>query len=142
MILGVLILIPLVGGVLAWVVGRWSSRWPRWIALVVMLLDLALTLDLWASSGDSLLSRPSPWLRSMQFSWIPEFGISISLAVDGLSLLFVLLTGFLGVLAVACSWTEIQERVGFFHFNLLWVLAGLLGVFLSSICSCSTSSGR
>jgi NADH-quinone oxidoreductase subunit M len=32
---------------------------------------------------------------------------------------------------VLTSWAEIQERVGFFHFNLLWILAGIVGVFLA-----------
>jgi NADH-quinone oxidoreductase subunit M len=32
---------------------------------------------------------------------------------------------------VACSWSEVRRRVGFFHFNVLWTLAGILGVFLS-----------
>jgi hypothetical protein len=32
---------------------------------------------------------------------------------------------------VICSWTEIREHVGFFHLNLLWILAGILGVFLA-----------
>ena len=43
----------------------------------------------------------------------------------------LLLTYFLGIMAILCSWTEIRERAGFFHFNLLWVLAGITGVFLS-----------
>jgi len=43
----------------------------------------------------------------------------------------VLLTAFLGVMAVAASWTEIQDRVGLFHFHLMWVLAGIIGVFLA-----------
>jgi NADH-quinone oxidoreductase subunit M len=41
------------------------------------------------------------------------------------------LTFFLGIIAVVTSWTEIRERVGFFHFNLMWVLAGIAGVFLA-----------
>ena len=41
------------------------------------------------------------------------------------------LTFFLGVLSVLCSWTEITESVGFFHLNLLWILAGITGVFLA-----------
>jgi NADH-quinone oxidoreductase subunit M len=41
------------------------------------------------------------------------------------------LTLFLGVVAVLASWTEIQEKVGFFHLNLMWVLAGIAGVFLA-----------
>jgi NADH-quinone oxidoreductase subunit M len=51
--------------------------------------------------------------------------------MDGLSLLLVLLTLFLGLMSVAASWTEITKQVGFFHFNLLWVLAGVLGVFVA-----------
>ena len=42
-----------------------------------------------------------------------------------------LLTGFLGLMAVVASWNEIQDRVGFFHFQLMWVLAGIIGVFLA-----------
>ena len=41
------------------------------------------------------------------------------------------LTLFIGLIAVIVSWKEIRERVGFFHFNLLWMLAGITGVFLA-----------
>lgn len=51
--------------------------------------------------------------------------------MDGLSLLMVALTGLLGVLSVLCSWNEIQRRIGFFHLNLLWILGGVIGVFLA-----------
>ncbi len=64
-------------------------------------------------------------------AWIPQLGISFHLAVDGLSFLMVLLTLFLGIVSVACSWTEIQERIGFFHFMLMATISGILGVFLA-----------
>ncbi len=51
--------------------------------------------------------------------------------MDGLSLLLVLLTLFLGIVSVLASWTEITTSIGFFHLNLLWILAGILGVFLA-----------
>jgi NADH-quinone oxidoreductase subunit M len=63
--------------------------------------------------------------------WISQFGISFHFAFDGLSLLMLLLTFFLGLLAVIISWKEIDESVGFFHFNILWILAGITGVFLA-----------
>src|SRR5687768_1493860 len=63
--------------------------------------------------------------------WIQPFGISFHMALDGLSLLMLVLTFFLGIFAVLISWKEIQYRVGFFHFNLLWVLAGITGVFIT-----------
>jgi NADH:ubiquinone oxidoreductase subunit 4 (subunit M) len=39
----------------------------------------------------------------------------IASEIDGLSLLMVVLTGLLGVLAVLCSWREIEKYQGFFH---------------------------
>ena len=61
--------------------------------------------------------------------WIERFGISISLAMDGLSLALVSLTLLLGFVAVYSAWEQISERTGFFYFNLLWTLAGVVGVF-------------
>jgi NADH-quinone oxidoreductase subunit M len=67
----------------------------------------------------------------MEFPWIPQWGISINFAMDGLSLLLVLLTGLLGMASVAASWRVTLARVGFFHFNLMWTIAGITGVFLA-----------
>ena len=43
----------------------------------------------------------------------------------------LMLTLFLGLMSVLASWTEIREKIGFFHFNLMWVLAGIASVFLA-----------
>src|SRR5690606_8591798 len=75
-------------------------------------------------------ARPG-WLVEAEWAWIPRFGIGFHVAMDGLSLVMVALTLFLGLVSVACSWTEITERVGFFHANLLWSLAGIVGVFVA-----------
>ncbi len=63
--------------------------------------------------------------------WIPRFGISIYFAIDGLSLLMVVLTGLLGVLAVLCSWKEIENIRASSDLNLMWILGGVIGVFLA-----------
>jgi NADH-quinone oxidoreductase subunit M len=132
MILAWLILIPLVGGLLAWLVGRGSARASRWVALLAMLVYLALAVAVWAGLfGQGGQTQSPGWMVDFNLPWIPQFGISLHLAVDGLSIILLVLTGVLGVISVAASWTEIEERVGFFHFSLLWVLAGITGVFLS-----------
>jgi NADH-quinone oxidoreductase subunit M len=132
MILAWLIIIPSVGGLLAWFVSHWHARWPRWIALLALTINLIVELILWLQHfGWVPLANAGPWLIALERPWIPQFGISFHLALDGLSLVLVLLTTFLGIMAVVASWTEIEERVGFFHFNLLWVLAGITGVFLA-----------
>ena len=81
----------------------------------------------------SLRHRVSTPPSRLEFKhvWIQRFGINVHLALDGLSLLMILLTGLLGILSVLCSWKEIQRHVGFFHLNLMWILGGVVGVFLA-----------
>ncbi len=132
MILFWLILIPFLGGMLCWHSERWGEQAPRWIALATMLFVLAVSVVLWAGGDFSAYGTGErPWLLEWRVPWIPRFGIEIHLALDGLSLILIALTGFLGALAVLCSWKEIVERVGFFHLNLLFVLGGVVGVFLA-----------
>ena len=134
MILPWLILIPFIGGLLCWLVERFDQTLPRWIALFTMTLLFGLGLWLWSNGDYSLAPTPeagSTWALEFKHVWIERFGINLHLALDGLSLLMVLLTGLLGVLSVLCSWKEIQRHVGFFHLNLMWILGGVVGVFLS-----------
>ncbi|HWB87152.1 MAG TPA: NADH-quinone oxidoreductase subunit M [Bryobacteraceae bacterium] len=128
MILFWLIVIPLVAGILAWVAGHHRPLAARWIALIAVSLDFALTLSLWARNFHGGWHT---WFEQLDWAWIPSFGIHFHLAIDGLSLLLLLLTFFLGILSVLASWTEITEATGFFHLNLLWILAGIAGVFLA-----------
>ena len=134
MILPWLILIPFIGGLLCWVVEHFDQTLPRWIALFTMGLLLALGLWLWSTGDYSLAPSPesaSSWALEFKHVWIERFGINLHLALDGLSLLMILLTGLLGILSVLCSWKEIQRHVGFFHLNLMWILGGVVGVFLA-----------
>ena len=131
MILAWLVLLPFIAGVLAWISGRWSHAWPRWIALAGISGDLALAIALWMRTRTAAPPAQRPWLADLDVRWIDALGIRFHLGLDGLSLLLVLLTAFLGIMAVAASWTEIQDRVGLFHFHLMWVLAGIIGVFLA-----------
>jgi len=133
MILPWLILIPFIGGLLCWQGERFGTKVPRWIALLTMGLTLVLTLQLWMQ-GNFNLATPQgipQWQASFIHEWIPRFGISFHLAIDGLSLLMVALTGLLGLMAILCSWRENQRNQGFFHLNLLWILGGVIGVFLA-----------
>ena len=135
MILSALILIPFIGGFLCWVGERLGLGIPRWIALFSMLAVFGLGMMLWID-GDYALANATVgsaprWQLEERYTWIPHLGVSIHLAIDGLSLLMVLLTGLLGVMAIGCSWSEIQKHVGFFHLNLLWSLGGVIGVFLA-----------
>jgi len=123
-----LIAILLLAGILAGISARWSPKLPRWISLAAIAVDLVLAARIWA---DRSSSTSKLWFQELDWNWIPAFGIHFHLAVDGLSFLMLVLTFFLGIVAVLCSWTEITKRVGLFHFNLLWALSGITGVFLA-----------
>ena len=130
MILLWLIGIPLAAGLLAFLSGRLGAGWPRWVAFIGLIVNSAVSLMLAsADTAAPAVGIGAPWIVDLNVAWIPQFGIQFHLAADGLSLVLILLTNFLGLVAVACSWTEITERTGFFFFNLMWVLAGIVGVF-------------
>lgn len=132
MTLLLILLIPFIGGLLCWQGERFGAHFVRWVALVSMTTVLVLAGALWLGGTYALpQSGFIQWAAELRLAWIPRFGIDLHLAVDGLSILMVVLTAFIGVLAILCSWKEIVQRVGFFHLNLLWILGGVLGVFMA-----------
>jgi len=125
--LAALISVLVAGGLFAWLADRYHADAPRWIAVIALVLDGALLAPYFAGG----LPDAGIWLDDARWRWIPRFGIGFHLGLDGVSLLLAALTVFLGIMAVMASWTEIKDRVGLFHLNLLWTLAGVLGVFLA-----------
>jgi NADH-quinone oxidoreductase subunit M len=124
MLLG-LILLPLAGGLAAWGAERASPGASRVTAIATLGVTLLVTLAAWRWSAPAGRAEAA-------WDWIPRFGIRLHLALDGLSLVLVLLTVSVGILAVLASWAEVRERVGLFHCCVLSVLAGIVGVFLAA----------
>ncbi|MCW5196863.1 NADH-quinone oxidoreductase subunit M, partial [Buchnera aphidicola (Pemphigus obesinymphae)] len=133
MFLLLLIIIPFFGAVLCWQSERVNVQLPRLVALITMGITLIFTFHIWVNSF-FLVSRKTlfskSWISEFLVPWIPRFGIDFHLGIDGLSILMVLLTSFLGIISVLCSWNEIKERQGLFYFHLIWLLGSVLGIFL------------
>src|SRR6266496_775149 len=74
-------------------------------------------------------------LGGMQFledhQWIPVIGARYQLGVDGVSVLLIVLTTFLGVLAALSSWNYIAKREKEYYILLLLLQTMVLGVFAS-----------
>ncbi|MBM3122198.1 MAG: NADH-quinone oxidoreductase subunit M, partial [Chloroflexi bacterium] len=123
-----LFILPLAGGALGWAWARERPAASRGALAVALGCGLALTVWLWATASPG----SGPWLFEAQWPWIPALGISFHLALDGLSLLMVALSYFLGLAAVLASWEGIQRQVGLFHFMLGLALTGIVGVFMAA----------
>jgi NADH-quinone oxidoreductase subunit M len=67
---------------------------------------------------------------SEQVAWIPEWGITYRLGVDGLSLFLVMLTTFIMPLVMLSAWEQVDRVKGFFG-SLLALQAAMIGVFLA-----------
>ncbi len=128
--LSALIAVPLAGGVGAWLAGRRSPGAARWVALLAAALTFGIALWLWLALRAAIAATPGPVLEQ-RVSWIPRLGVDYYLALDGLNILFVVLTGLLGCVAVLTSWREIERSPGLHYLCLLTTLAGIMGVFLA-----------
>jgi NADH-quinone oxidoreductase subunit M len=137
------ILIPAVAAPVAWLLSLWRPLLARWTAAVGMALPLLILAAQWAANAGALRAAfaadgagpaglvQGAWIAHLQAPWIDSLGISFFVAEDGLTVIMLALTFALGLLAVLASWRSIEQRVGFFHFTLLWTVAGLAGVFLA-----------
>src|SRR3954471_4463424 len=129
-ILSSLVALPVAGAILLLLVRgdeEQSAPPARNIALVISLLVFAETLLLWSrfnvSSGEFQFVE--------RHAWIPAFGIEYFVGVDGISLLLLVLTGFLTPLALLGSWESVHKQTRAFCIFVLLLESAMIGVFIS-----------
>jgi NADH-quinone oxidoreductase subunit M len=128
-ILSSLVVLPVAGAILLLFVKDDESNGPlaRNIALIVSLLVFGETLLLW--------SRFVPESADFQFverhPWIPAFGITYAVGVDGISLMLLVLTAFLTPLALLGSWESVHRKTRTFCVFILLLESAMVGVFIS-----------
>jgi NADH-quinone oxidoreductase subunit M len=130
-ILTLLIFLPLCGSLLLLAFWR-SAAVARRIALFFALAEFAFSA--WACQGASLgtpAGAPAGFFLFEDAAWIERFGIRYTLGMDGISLVMVLLSSFITVIALLVSWKGIKERIPLYFALLLAMEAGIQGVFLS-----------
>jgi NADH-quinone oxidoreductase subunit M len=101
------------------------ARNARWIALWTSLIDLVLSLVIWA--------RFDPTTSDFQFveqaEWLPQFRIAYQMGIDGISLFFVVLSAFLTPICVVASWTSVKLRVKEYMIAFLVLETLMIGMF-------------
>jgi NADH-quinone oxidoreductase subunit M len=118
------IYITFAGAVAALVLPRLFARW---IALVTAAAGFVVSLATFFCDDIDL----AHFTTVVRVAWVPALGMNYHLALDGISLTLVLVTGIAAISAVLFSW-DVTDRANEFFFWLLLVVGGSYGVFLSA----------
>lgn len=125
LVLNALVYLPLAGLLAILLVPRRREGAAKWIALAATTIQLGLGCLLYARFDGS-----NPGLQFVtDLPWIAAWGVHYIVGLDGLNLLLVLLTVFLGPLVVLGSFTAIRAQIRLFYSMLLLVQFAMLGTF-------------
>jgi NADH-quinone oxidoreductase subunit M len=126
-ILSILIFLPVVGIGILLILNRKRHQGLKIATLIISVAEFLVSLPLWFNFDSQT--------AAMQFverrEWLPTYGISYYVGIDGFSLLLIMLTTFLTPLCVLATWEDIQHRVKEFMVCLLALMSGMIGVFVS-----------
>jgi NADH-quinone oxidoreductase subunit M len=126
-ILSVILFTPLAGAILLLFVSKRSENAIKWIANLFAVAGFLVSVPLWF-----WYDPQSPAYQFQErLPWIPSIGAEYFLGVDGFSVLLILLTTLMGVIAVLSSWEAITERVKEYYIFLLILQTGMLGAFMA-----------
>ena len=124
-ILSIVTFLPLAGAVIIGCLNRDAKGNARWIALWTTTITFLISLLIWINfdnmSGAFQFVEERDWLDIMKYK----------MGVDGISMLFVILTTFLLPLCVISSWVVIQDRVKEYMIAFLVLETLMIGVFCS-----------
>ena len=127
-LLSLLTFLPLVGAAITMSVRGEDAvvaRNARWIALWTSLGVFLLSLILWAR-----FDRDTAEFQFVErVSWLPEFGVGYHMGVDGISVLFVLLSTALTPICILASWEAITARVREYMVAFLVLETMMVGMF-------------
>ena len=124
-LLSALIFLPILGGLSLLAVPRQQTATIRQMALIVSLLEFCLSLPLLL-----LFDKTTPQMQFVELRpWIKALDINYALGLDGISILFVLLTTLIVVLSMLVSWESIKEKAMEFYIAILLLEGAMIGVF-------------
>lgn len=128
-LLTLLIIIPLIGAAFILVFARGAeetvARNSRMLALWITGVEFLVSLFLWFD-----FERGNAGFQFVEkYVWVPQFNISYHVGVDGISVLFVLLSTLLTPLCILASWKSIKKRVKEYMIAFLVLETLMVGTF-------------
>lgn len=127
LLLTYLLLTPIIGSVLVLFFKKDNVKLIRWFAFGISIIAFVVSLIIYFG-----FDAANPKFQfTHQVLWVKSLNISYNVGIDGISLLLVLLTTFLTPLTLLSSWKAIEKNIKMFSFSMLFLEAGMLGVFIS-----------
>jgi NADH-quinone oxidoreductase subunit M len=126
-LLSLVLWLPMAGAVVLMLLPRKMEAEIKAGGLLVALSTFILSLTI---LGDFQERQPAFQLVESR-DWIPEWGITYSIGVDGISLWLVLLTTLLTPVVLLSSWNSIHRYVKEYVVSMLALQFGMLGTFLA-----------
>jgi len=126
-ILSTVIFLPVLGALVILLNRRAWELATKWIALGTSLATFFLSIPLFLNFDKSTHKMQF----AERFSWIPQWNINYFIGVDGISVLFILLSTLTAILCVLISWESIKTKVKEFYIAILLTTAFMIGVFCS-----------
>uniref|UniRef100_UPI00262458BA NADH-quinone oxidoreductase subunit M n=1 Tax=Pelagibius sp. TaxID=1931238 RepID=UPI00262458BA len=129
-LLSTITFLPLAGALIILLIGRHEdeavvAKNARYMALWTSFVTFVVSLFLWTE-----FDRNSADFQFVErVDWIPAFNISYHMGVDGISMMFVLLSTLLTPLCVLASWNAIQTRVKEYMVAFLVLETLMVGMF-------------
>ena len=133
----ILLFLPLVGALVVAAMGGAPVRTVKLTALGFSLIELVVAALLWIDYNHHLTSAgtTSPFDATVHWEWIPSFGVSFSLGVDGISLVMIALIAVLVPIVIGASWEEklpAGRTIGGYFALLLTLQCAMVGVFAAT----------
>ncbi|MEB3175118.1 MAG: NADH-quinone oxidoreductase subunit M, partial [Cyanobacteriota bacterium] len=122
-----LIFFPLIAALAIPFIPDKDGKQVRWYALGVALADFLLMGYVFWKNYDP---QNSAFQLTEQYAWIPQFGLSWSVSVDGVSMPLVLLAGLVTTLSIFAAW-QVNHKPRLFYFLMLVLYAAQIGVFVA-----------
>jgi NADH-quinone oxidoreductase subunit M len=125
-ILSIVTYIPLLGALaIVFLIPKERAAAIKTVATLVAVLDFVVSLPLWwafdrGRDGYQFVEKTS---------WIPSLGVDYHFGIDGITLILILLTTLMGVIAVVCSFTAIEQRQKEYYVLLLLLQTFMIGTF-------------
>ncbi|HXX58290.1 MAG TPA: NADH-quinone oxidoreductase subunit M [Thermodesulfovibrionales bacterium] len=124
-ILSTLIFVPVIGAALLLLLDRTKETLIKWTALLVSVVVFVLSLPLFSE-----FDKTTPLMQFVErHHWIPAWNITYYLGIDGISVLFVLLSTLVTILCILISWNSIKTKVKEFYIAILIMEGAMIGVF-------------